>query len=419
MVELDKEASEDEQRLEPTPVVLIEGFGTGARGEATFQGIDDLLNQGKPTAAPARRMLVVKCGSFSSLWDRAMEIYYALKGGRVDYGEAHSRKYQHGRYGRNHEHGLYENWSEDYPLHFIAHSFGGPTVFHLQQMLGTILPGHSSMMKSISCISSPLRGTPMSTITGQMEGGGQQRFSIGWVLSGAIHLAHSTNLIGKGLYDIGADQWLGDETGPHSALRQVANYLDGKALAFSPDSGTQNMLIEAMEAANADTALCESTYYRTYATSAEIPRLLPPLAWLANKLATFDGYPDDDPAWRENDWIVPLKSQYHPKNCQDTVCLHLPPDVEEPPAIPGVWHVVRYHQVSHFGLFDYLWKLRTMSPDALFFWTSHGDWLREIDTISTMTMQEPVKADAERVVISGGRESSPSLSSAASSEEAD
>ena len=34
-------------------------------------------------------------GAFSSNYDRAVELYYYIKGGRVDYGAAHAAKYGH------------------------------------------------------------------------------------------------------------------------------------------------------------------------------------------------------------------------------------------------------------------------------------------------------------------------------------
>ena len=45
-------------------------------------------------------------GAFSSNYDRAVELYYYIKGGRVDYGAA---KYGHKRYGRTYE-GIMPDW---------------------------------------------------------------------------------------------------------------------------------------------------------------------------------------------------------------------------------------------------------------------------------------------------------------------
>lgn len=377
---------EDGTQQEPTPIVFVEGYGAGANGEAIWKGIDDLLNIGKPPDAAPRRLLVVKCGAFSSVWDRAIEVYYALKGGEVDYGEEHAREFHHARYGRKHAKGLYENWSEEYPLHFIAHSFGGPTVFHLQQMLGKQLPGSPSMMLSVSSISSPFRGTPMTSISGQTEAGGHERFSLGWILSAAFTLAHTTKLLGSEMFDVNADQWTKDESGPFSVLRNVANLLDGKGLASSIDSAGHNMLLSEMDRINQDSVLCPDTFYRSYVASTPAPKLLPPFAYMSHRLSTFEHYPDDDPAWRENDWVVPLKSQYHPKSCSETSCLHLLPDIEEPPPVKGVWHVVAW-EASHFGLVDYMWRLRD-NVNSRFMWSSHGDYLREIDVLADVQAHE-------------------------------
>lgn len=39
--------------------------------------------------------------AFGSNYDRAVELYYYIKGGRVDYGAAHAAKYGHERYGKH------------------------------------------------------------------------------------------------------------------------------------------------------------------------------------------------------------------------------------------------------------------------------------------------------------------------------
>ena len=39
-------------------------------------------------------------GAFSSNYDRAVELYHYIKGGKVDYGAAHAAKTGHDRYGK-------------------------------------------------------------------------------------------------------------------------------------------------------------------------------------------------------------------------------------------------------------------------------------------------------------------------------
>lgn len=47
-------------------------------------------------------------GALSSNYDRAVELYYYIKGGTVDYGAAHAEKYGHNRYGKTYE-GVYKD----------------------------------------------------------------------------------------------------------------------------------------------------------------------------------------------------------------------------------------------------------------------------------------------------------------------
>ena len=69
-------------------------------------------------------ILIMQISSFASLHDRAVQIYYQLKGGRVDYGQNHSDFHKHSRYGRVSDKGLYEEWNEDNPIIIIGHSLG-------------------------------------------------------------------------------------------------------------------------------------------------------------------------------------------------------------------------------------------------------------------------------------------------------
>ena len=46
--------------------------------------------------------------AFGSNYDRAVELYYYIKGGTVDYG-LHAERYGHERYGKTYE-GVYKDW---------------------------------------------------------------------------------------------------------------------------------------------------------------------------------------------------------------------------------------------------------------------------------------------------------------------
>lgn len=73
-------------------------------------------------------------GPLSSNWDRAVELYYNIAGGKVDYGAAHSLKHGHNRYGETYT-GFYKQWSATNKVHFLGHSLGGASPRLLIQLL--------------------------------------------------------------------------------------------------------------------------------------------------------------------------------------------------------------------------------------------------------------------------------------------
>lgn len=125
------------------PLILVHGFaGFGnsqLNGTLRYWGgltdiQQDLIDNGFVTET-------VSVGPFSSNWDRACELYAQIKGGTVDYGQAHASQYGHARYGRTFP-GLYPEWGEVNPqtgqvnkIHLIGHSMGGQTVRALAQLL--------------------------------------------------------------------------------------------------------------------------------------------------------------------------------------------------------------------------------------------------------------------------------------------
>jgi len=125
------------------PIMLVHGFAGWGRQElhgkifywGGFRDIQqDLINNGFAT-------MTASIGPFSSNWDRVCELFAQIKGDRVDYGQAHSSRFGHARFGRTFA-GMYPQWGEINPqtgkvnkLHLVAHSLGGPTVRLLAQLL--------------------------------------------------------------------------------------------------------------------------------------------------------------------------------------------------------------------------------------------------------------------------------------------
>ena len=117
------------------PVVLVHGFlGWGRDEVAGFKywgGTTDLQEKMRDSGYEVYTATV---GPISSNWDRACELYAYIVGGTVDYGEAHSSKYGHDRYGRTYP-GLYKKVSDANKIHLVGHSMGGQTVRTITQLL--------------------------------------------------------------------------------------------------------------------------------------------------------------------------------------------------------------------------------------------------------------------------------------------
>ncbi len=110
-----------------------------------------------------------------SAWDRACELYAQLTGTRVDYGEAHSKRCNHSRYGDDFTgRALIGNFSEKHKINLLGHSFGGATILLFTELMangspeeqkagGDISPfftgGKGSWIYSITTLASPLNGT--------------------------------------------------------------------------------------------------------------------------------------------------------------------------------------------------------------------------------------------------------------------
>lgn len=125
------------------PVVLLHGFIGWGRdelggplGHYYWGGYNDLQEILKNAGFDCYTAVV---GPFSSNWDRACELYAQLRGVRVDYGLAHSKKHNHARFGRDYSgKALLGNWGEAGPnrkIHIIAHSQGAMTARVFSQLM--------------------------------------------------------------------------------------------------------------------------------------------------------------------------------------------------------------------------------------------------------------------------------------------
>jgi triacylglycerol lipase len=164
------------------PVILVHGFAGFGRSELLgykyWGGLTDLQEQLK-TRYPDQLVATAVVGPFSSNWDRAVELFYQIKGGCVDYGALHAAA--NGHYerpesvyhdGRTCYPGLYPAWDASHPVHLISHSMGGQTSRMLVQMLAangapanpSLFPYavDASWVRSVTTIATPNDGTTLA-----------------------------------------------------------------------------------------------------------------------------------------------------------------------------------------------------------------------------------------------------------------
>ena len=132
-------------------------------------------------------------------------------GGTVDYGEAHSSRFGHARFGRTYE-GTHPGWSAQSPIHIVGHSLGGSTVRVLQHLLHICaFPGHNTSADwicSLTAINAPLNGSLAAYALGLQEASAPDvvRFSPGSLLGSIVHLIAFLDIKPFG-FDVGLQHW--------------------------------------------------------------------------------------------------------------------------------------------------------------------------------------------------------------------
>ncbi|WP_341636561.1 YSIRK-targeted triacylglycerol lipase [Staphylococcus casei] len=264
-------------------------------------------------------------GALSSNYDRAVELYYYIKGGTVDYGAAHAEKYGHERYGKTYE-GVYKNWQPGQKVHLVGHSMGGQTIRQMEELLrngnqeeieyqkangGEISPlfkgGHDNMIASMTTLGTPHNGTHAADQLGNEAFIRQLAFDY------AKFKGNKNSRV-----DFGLGQW-GLKQRENESYINYVNRVQNSNLWKTQDNGFYDLTREGATKLNQTTSLNPNIVYKTYTGESTRPTLLGRQKSDINMFLPFTVTGNvigkvAEKEWRENDGLVSVVSAQHPSN---------------------------------------------------------------------------------------------------------
>ncbi|MCE4984107.1 YSIRK-type signal peptide-containing protein [Staphylococcus arlettae] len=329
------------------PIILVHGFnGFTGDNKPTTEGNywgGDKLSISQDLRDNGYETYEASVGALSSNYDRAVELYYYIKGGTVDYGAAHANKYGHERYGRTYE-GVYKDWQPGQQVHLVGHSMGGQTIRLLDTMLregnqeeiayhqqhgGEISPlyqgGNDDMITSVTTIVTPHNGTHAADQLGNEQLIRQVAYD---------YSKFQNNKLTQ--VDYGFSQWGLKQRPNETYIDYVKRVKAESNIWLTDDNGFYDLTRKGAAALNEQTSLDPNVVYKTYtgeSTRASITgRQVSDINMkLSFRLTGNVIGKASETEWRENDGLVSVVSAQHPFN-QDFVTAT--DDVQK-----GVWQV--------------------------------------------------------------------------------
>ena len=345
------------------PIILVHGFlgwGKDEVGNINYWGGENDIEQ--HLIDNGYKVFSVSLGPVSSTYDCAIETYYQIKGGQVDYGIKHSNKYglirkPKGKY----YDGFYPEWDEKHPVHLLGYSFGGLTNRMLLHLLKTIIVdstgnpdesellgnSHNNWIKSITTMSTPHNGSTLSDI----------------VLSTipfTDNLLPIANIISTKYYDFDLNQWNLSKN-ENESIHQYIIRLTNHPAWNTKNSISWDSSVKGAKQLNDILIIDSSVYYFSSSTVASyldtisghhkpaeyISLMSYPWSWLIGKSTVdIDDNIKTDDSWFENDGTVNTISMHRPftgKNGPEPFTTLLSHDEIR----PGIWNHIGEYEFDH------------------------------------------------------------------------
>ena len=354
------------------PIVLLHGFmgwGANEMGEYNYWGghkdfIQEIEENGNI-------VFELSIGPVSSNWDRAVEAYYQLKGGQVDYGRSHSKKYNINQkpIGKVYK-GVYPQWDENNPVHIIGHSMGGQTARMLQYLLSqefywdektekkedSFLLGNSqnNWIKSITSISTPHDGTTLTEIVTK-------------TIPFIQYFVGVAGVIGTEFYDFDLAHW-GFKIKKEESWSNYLKRMKRHEAWDTKNISSWDLSLDGARELNGFLQASPDVYYFSIVTSTTKKRssglnhdpvegtsIL--IRTRSKLLGSRSGYWSDgsktDSLWFENDGVVNTISMYAPStgvNGADPLLEYDNRDL----LIPGLWYWKKLSGIDHWSIIGHL-----------------------------------------------------------------
>lgn len=366
--------------VEKVPIILVHGFmGFDSDSDFSFPYWGGTIDLEERLRSSGFRVYTADIGPFSSNWDRACELYAYIKGGVVDYGLAHSKKYGHSRYGEYYP-GVFPQWgtySEETgrvrKVHLIGHSMGGQTVRLLAELLARgdaeeidasevsgsgraewevfpvspLFSGGHSWVSSVTTIATPHDGTTLTERYNNLD---------------FLHKIFARLIARSGLkkedplIKLHLEQWAVMKKPSESFEQFIMRVISQNLWRETKDFSYYDLSLPGAKRLNQQTSTLPNVYYFSWATSRteaddetghHVPMrgmsiLLHPSARYMGSLTTLpdgvysEGREGEPEMWWENDGLVNTCSMDGPSLGRDENIIHYSEEDSVP--IPGKWY---------------------------------------------------------------------------------